>query len=204
MEFGEKLKKTREEKGMTQQALAEQLFVTRQAVSRWENGARYPDIITVRKLARILDVSIDELLLDEETHDLVKKTPVIEDRKEEKAQTAVYVAAALPYLMHVLGMVWEMKRKMTAAEDVGYAAAGAALSVVCLCVMLFGAYQSAVGKMDRRMICVMTAAYFLTGAGTRILSVISENTGSGGTLFYPYIVILAVMSAVTLLLLAGI
>lgn len=38
VEFGEKLKQIREEKGMTQQTLAEKLYVTRQAVSRWECG----------------------------------------------------------------------------------------------------------------------------------------------------------------------
>ena len=43
MEFGEKLKQLREEKGMTQQKIADKLYVTRQAVSRWECGARYPD-----------------------------------------------------------------------------------------------------------------------------------------------------------------
>ena len=42
MEFGEKLRQSREAKGMTQQKLADRLFVTRQAVSRWECGARYP------------------------------------------------------------------------------------------------------------------------------------------------------------------
>ena len=36
VEFGEKVKKLREEKGMTQQTMADQLYVTRQAVSRWE------------------------------------------------------------------------------------------------------------------------------------------------------------------------
>jgi transcriptional regulator with XRE-family HTH domain len=38
MEFGEKMKQIREEKGMTQQAVADKLYVTRQAVSRWECG----------------------------------------------------------------------------------------------------------------------------------------------------------------------
>lgn len=41
VEFGEQLRRAREEKGMTQQSLAEQLYVTRQAVSRWECGDRY-------------------------------------------------------------------------------------------------------------------------------------------------------------------
>ena len=41
VEFGEQLRRAREEKGMTQQSLAEQLYVTRQAVSRWECGASH-------------------------------------------------------------------------------------------------------------------------------------------------------------------
>lgn len=49
VEFGEKVKKLREEKGMTQQTMADQLYVTRQAVSRWECGARFPDLLTAKK-----------------------------------------------------------------------------------------------------------------------------------------------------------
>lgn len=41
VEFGEKIKQLREEKGMTQQKLAEKLYVTRQAVSRWECGVSH-------------------------------------------------------------------------------------------------------------------------------------------------------------------
>lgn len=54
-EFGEKVKRAREEKGMTQQSLSEHLYVTRQAVSRWECGARYPDLLNAKKLADILE-----------------------------------------------------------------------------------------------------------------------------------------------------
>lgn len=47
-EFGEQLRKAREEKGITQQTLAENVYVTRQTISRYENGERYPDIVTLK------------------------------------------------------------------------------------------------------------------------------------------------------------
>lgn len=51
VKFGEKVKQLREEKSMTQQTLSERLYVTRQAVSKWERGTRYPDVLTVKKIA---------------------------------------------------------------------------------------------------------------------------------------------------------
>ena len=68
MDFGEKIKSLRESKGMTQQKLADQLFVTRQTVSKWEVGARFPDLLTTKSLANILGTSIDELVSDEKTY----------------------------------------------------------------------------------------------------------------------------------------
>ena len=73
VEFGEKVKHFREEKGMTQQTMAEKLYVTRQAVSRWECGARYPDLLTAKKISKILDVSLDELLSGEELKEKIEK-----------------------------------------------------------------------------------------------------------------------------------
>ena len=65
-EFGENLKRVREEKGMTQQTMADQLYVTRQTVSRWEGGSRYPDLMTAKKMAQYLEVSLDDLLSDDD------------------------------------------------------------------------------------------------------------------------------------------
>ena len=59
-EFGENLKKARTEKGITQQTLADHLFVTRQAVSRWEGGSRYPDLMTAKKMSQFLDISLEK------------------------------------------------------------------------------------------------------------------------------------------------
>lgn len=65
MDFGEKIKELREAKGMTQQNLADLLFVTRQTVSRWEGGSRYPDLVTAKNLADVLDTTVDTLLADD-------------------------------------------------------------------------------------------------------------------------------------------
>ncbi len=77
-EFGEQLRKAREAKGMTQQTLAEKVYVTRQAVSRWECGDRYPDLITTKKISVILDVSIDELVSKNEMTFIAERNPIID------------------------------------------------------------------------------------------------------------------------------
>lgn len=52
----------RREKGLSQEQLADQLYVTRQAVSRWENGETVPNTETLKRLSAVLDVSINTLL----------------------------------------------------------------------------------------------------------------------------------------------
>lgn len=99
VEFGEKVKHLREEKGMTQQTMAESLYVTRQAVSRWECGARYPDLLTAKKIAKILDVSLDELLSGEEIKEKIEKEPVLAQPVENILQTVLYVVVVTIYLL---------------------------------------------------------------------------------------------------------
>ena len=70
MALNDNIKKFREEKNLTQQQLADKLYVSRQTVCRWENGSRCPDLITAKKLALELDVSMDELISDEDVNDM--------------------------------------------------------------------------------------------------------------------------------------
>ena len=56
------LLKLRTERGLSQEELAEKVYVTRQAVSRWENGETTPGIETLKLLSRVFDVSINTLL----------------------------------------------------------------------------------------------------------------------------------------------
>jgi transcriptional regulator with XRE-family HTH domain len=66
MEFGEKLQQLRKQKGITQQALADALFVSRTAVSKWESGRGYPEIESLRAIARFFGVTVDALLSSDE------------------------------------------------------------------------------------------------------------------------------------------
>ncbi len=62
METGSILHELRTKAGLSQEALAEKLFVTRQAVSRWENGDTVPNTETLKMLSKLFDVSINTLL----------------------------------------------------------------------------------------------------------------------------------------------
>lgn len=106
VKFGEKVKCIREEKGLTQQMLAEKLYVTRQAVSRWECGARQPDLLTAKKIARILEVSLDELLSGEELREDIEREPVSAGPAEHVIQTALYAGVAMVYLLLCLFSVY--------------------------------------------------------------------------------------------------
>ena len=65
MEFNEKLQELRKRKGLTQEQLAESLYVSRTAVSKWESGRGYPNIDSLKRVAEFFSVSIDDLLSDD-------------------------------------------------------------------------------------------------------------------------------------------
>lgn len=66
MELSEKLQELRKEKGLTQEELAEALFVSRTAISKWESGRGVPNIESLKAISKFFSVSIDELLSGEE------------------------------------------------------------------------------------------------------------------------------------------
>ncbi len=78
MIFGEKLRNERKNKGWSQEELAEKLFVSRQSVSKWENGQNYPSIEIIIKVSDLFGLTIDELLRSDEE----LKEKVIQDSKQ--------------------------------------------------------------------------------------------------------------------------
>lgn len=65
MEFNEKLQELRKKRGLTQEELAEALFVSRTAISKWESGRGYPSIDSLKEISKYFSVTIDELLSGE-------------------------------------------------------------------------------------------------------------------------------------------
>ena len=66
MEFNEKLQELRKQKGLTQEELAEALYVSRTAISKWESGRGYPNIDSLKAISKFFSVSLDELLSGDE------------------------------------------------------------------------------------------------------------------------------------------
>lgn len=73
MEFGEKIQKLRNQNKWTQEQLAEKLYVSRTAVSKWESGKGYPNIDSLKDIAKLFNKPIDELLSSEEIIDIAKE-----------------------------------------------------------------------------------------------------------------------------------
>ena len=98
---GEFLKSLRREKGLTQEQLAEQFFVSSRTVSRWETGSNLPDVATLIELADYYEVDIRELIdgerksetMDKETKETLVKVARYAEKKEKLIQAKVlYIA----------------------------------------------------------------------------------------------------------------
>lgn len=172
VEFGEKLKRAREEKGMTQQTLSDHLYVTRQAVSRWECGARYPDLLTAKKLSEVLEASLDELLSGEEVKKCVEKNPVVESPTIGRVQSALYAFAGVAYLLMSILAIRFLVPEFAGANPqvIGYGISYL-LGYMLITLLLFcGLAFSIRGKLTPKKTGVIAAAYF----GLQILSNIFE------------------------------
>lgn len=80
MEFNEKLQELRKNKGLTQEELAQQLYVSRTAISKWESGRGYPNIDSLKAIAKFFSVTVDELLSGDEVLTIAEE----ESKSKEK------------------------------------------------------------------------------------------------------------------------
>ena len=105
MEIGKKLKNARIKAGFTQEKAAEEVDVSRQTISNWENEKSYPDIISVIALSDLYSVSLDELLKGDQkmTEHLAESTDVVKSNK--KLTGAIILNIVLMILLIALNML---------------------------------------------------------------------------------------------------
>ena len=87
MTFGEKLKKLRTDGGLTQDELAEKIYVTRTAISKWESDRGYPNIDSLKAISKFFSVSIDVLLSSDEVLTIAEED---HKQKEKRFKDLVY------------------------------------------------------------------------------------------------------------------
>lgn len=122
MTFGEKLFKLRKEKGLSQEALAEQMGTTRQAISKWENNQGFPETEKLLQLSNIFEISTDYLLKDEKSFNhadergyYVSKemaTGYIANQKKVSRYVGAgfmsWALAGIPYVMFMSNSTWRI------------------------------------------------------------------------------------------------
>lgn len=122
MNLGEKILKLRKEKGLSQEALAEQIGTTRQAISKWENNQGFPETEKLLQLSNIFEVSIDFLLKDEKSHTDVDERGYYVSREmamgfiASEKRISRYVGsgfmfwgvAGIPYVMISTNAIWRL------------------------------------------------------------------------------------------------
>ena len=97
MIFGEKLRKLRTDRGLTQDDLAEKIYVTRTAISKWESDRGYPNIDSLKAISKFFSVSIDDLLSPDEVLTIAEQ-----DNKQKETRFKDLVYALLDLCISML------------------------------------------------------------------------------------------------------
>ena len=112
MEFNEKLQELRKNRGLTQEELAEILYVSRTAISKWESGRGYPNIESLKDISKFFSVSIDDLLSGE------KLISIAENENKSNIQNICDLLFGIVDIMSILLIILPLYPKR--ADDLIY------------------------------------------------------------------------------------
>lgn len=120
MELGKQIKKHRQEVQLSQEKLADRVYVSRQTISNWENDKSYPDVNSLVLLSEIFQVSLDNLIKGdiEVMKDVIQKEEIVKMNRYGKIYTImliVTVVSAVPLFMWLgvwafipWGIIWAL------------------------------------------------------------------------------------------------
>ena len=107
MSFGENLINLRRQKGWSQDDLANNLNISRQAISKWENNTSKPDVDNIEKISKIFSVKIDELLNNELPNDKAVALDVKKEEKKEKTITIVKLMIIAVIILYAISVIYK-------------------------------------------------------------------------------------------------
>ncbi len=150
MELGEKIYTLRSRARYSQENFAEALGVSRQSVSRWENGTAVPDTEYIIKMCRLLGVSTDELLLREELPPVIERVPMSDEEIRERASldTLTLIGFVLSFFVCVAGLIvsaiavarWKRMGEVSERATAGVAIGAAETLFLLIAVVLLAAF----------------------------------------------------------------
>ena len=107
MELGSQIKKYRNELSLSQDALAEKVYVSRQTISNWENGKSYPDVNSLVLLSEVFQTSIDRLIKGDV--EIMKKQVRSEDTREFKRLNTLYFILFLTLMVSPIPLAYYLR-----------------------------------------------------------------------------------------------
>lgn len=107
MELGSQIKKYRNELSLSQDALAEKVYVSRQTISNWENGKSYPDVNSLVLLSEVFQTSIDRLIKGDV--EVMKKQVRSEDTREFKRLNTLYFILFLTLMVSPIPLAYYLR-----------------------------------------------------------------------------------------------
>jgi len=171
MEFSEKLQELRKSRMLTQEELAEALFVSRTAISKWESGRGYPSIDSLKEISRYFSVTIDDLICSDEMMTVAEN-----DKKEFVSKYVSLICNAQDILLAILLFIPAFGNGIGSSETVSlFRLTGISLWVKIVFIMI-------ISITILNGICGMIIAHFnktvwtrhrlVTGVGLSIQAVI--------------------------------
>lgn len=145
MLFKDKLKKFRTDNSITQEELADKLFVSRTLISKWENGVIYPSSENMKKLSILMNVEIDYLLTAEETKMITLDTS--SKNEISTTQKILYIISLILFVagmtLLIVGLVFpqDLTRPNDAYNSVN------TITVICFVIKLLGMIMSSIGAL---------------------------------------------------------
>lgn len=133
MEIGSKLKEARMKTTYTQEQVAEEIGVSRQTISNWENNKSYPDIVSVIKMSDLYNVSLDYLLKGKESKPMLNYIDYLEESTnvvKSKKKTSKVIQIGIYVVLWAACLIWFWLGKDS--DDSGFAMAYSLVTFYCI------------------------------------------------------------------------